>query len=316
MSEFLMKGHFYDSKYILGPWMLSEKKDGMSALWDGGYSCGKKLIDIPYANEHKVHDPDSVICTGLWSRMGKVIQAPPSFIKRMPMGMMLTGELFAGAGNFQQTISVVRKKEPILAEWKGITFNVFDAPNRHIFKERAIRVANGKYWVIPDMEDVAVKLCIGGGKLLYFQDIYEQLCELGIENKVLKIIKQEKVDSGVNLIKRRDKIIAKGGEGIVLRHRMSVWSPERVKELFKMKGLLDCHCSVIGSKMGSGRNAGVIGSWLVEVISGEESLIGKTFYVNAKGDDDRTANRVGSEVKVWYRELTDAGIPKDGRLDK
>ena len=315
MSEFLMKGHFYDSKYILGPWMLSTKLDGMSALWDGGYSRGMRLDQVPFANEHKVKNPEEITCTGLWSRMGKVVQAPDWFLDAMP-DIMTVGELWAGPGKFQQTISTVRKKDPVDEEWAEITYNVFDAPNRSIFTERAIRVANGKYWVIPDMEDVAKSYCINGGKLTYFEDVYELLENLGIENQEVKLCKQTKIDSGINLIKRRDNIISKGGEGLVLRHRISVWTPERTKDLFKMKGLLDCHCEVIGSKEGSGRNKGVIGSWLVKVISGEEELIGKTFYVNAKGDDDRLrTDRVGTEVKVWYRELTDAGIPKDGRLD-
>ncbi len=299
MSRFLAGGYFYESKHILGQWMMSEKLDGMSAFWDGGYSRGMILSNVPFANLNKVKNID-IECTGLWSRMGKVIHAPDWFLDKMPP-FAVTGELYAGKGKFQTTMSIVRKNEPG-EEWECISYNVFDAPNRMVFSERAIRVANGQYWVIPEMSFLAEKFCLDGGRLLPWETVYSML-------NGLPVIDNIRIDSGTNLWKRRDTVIKKGGEGIVLKHSQWVWSPERSKQIFKMKGILDCHVEVTGKTEGKGRNKGKVGAWIVRDIE-----TGVAFKVNARGDTDRESNRIGETVRVLFRELTDAGVPKDGRI--
>lgn len=83
-------------------WWISEKMDGVRAKWDG--------VDR------------------LVSRLGNRYFAPESFIKRLPKGVVLAGELWIDRGKFQQTVSVVRKHIPDESEWAQIKFVVFDAP--------------------------------------------------------------------------------------------------------------------------------------------------------------------------------------------
>lgn len=81
-------------------WYMSEKLDGMRALYIGGE---------------------------LYSRAGNRVHAPAWFLERLPEGCVLDGELFMGRGRFQDVMSVCRshKEKP---EWAHVKFVVFDAP--------------------------------------------------------------------------------------------------------------------------------------------------------------------------------------------
>jgi len=76
-------------------WWMSEKLDGVRALWDG---------------------------RRLTSRNGLEFPAPESFRAQLP-ALPLDGELWLGRGQFQRTLSVVRG-----ADWTPIKYRVFDAP--------------------------------------------------------------------------------------------------------------------------------------------------------------------------------------------
>jgi len=78
-------------------WLMSEKLDGVRALWDG-----KQFI----------------------SRNGNVFHAPAWFTAQLP-SVALDGELFMGRGMFQQAVGIVRGKA---GDWSAIKFHVFDAP--------------------------------------------------------------------------------------------------------------------------------------------------------------------------------------------
>lgn len=89
----------YDGQDVTG-WMMSEKLDGVRALWDG-----ENLI----------------------SRNGNVFAAPDWFKAALP-AMPLDGELYIDRQMFQTTAGIVRKKTPIDTEWRRIQYKVFDAP--------------------------------------------------------------------------------------------------------------------------------------------------------------------------------------------
>jgi DNA ligase 1 len=81
-------------------WLMSEKLDGMRALWDGDM---------------------------MWTRTGKPIYVPDWFLSDFP-DLPLDGELYIGRGRFQQTVSVARKHNPDDVEWQQVEYHVFDAP--------------------------------------------------------------------------------------------------------------------------------------------------------------------------------------------
>lgn len=84
-------------------WWMSEKLDGVRAIWDG---------------------------TDFKSRNGKVFPAPDHIKQAMP-DTILDGELFCGRGKFQTTISNVRR-----GEWHQITYKVFDVVDSTPFEAR------------------------------------------------------------------------------------------------------------------------------------------------------------------------------------
>jgi DNA ligase-1 len=81
-------------------WWMSEKLDGVRAIWDG---------------------------TDFRTRNNNVLFAPDWFKKGMPKER-LDGEFWLGRNLFQETMSVVRRHSPN-GEWKKIKYRVFDAPD-------------------------------------------------------------------------------------------------------------------------------------------------------------------------------------------
>ena len=111
MIKHAMLAHKYKpSKHNIVGWLMSEKLDGVRAIWDG---------------------------KDFWSRNMKAITAPKWFKSKMPEQLILDGELWAGRGNFQQLISTVRKHRPIDHEWEFVTYKAFDCPMlKGTFEER------------------------------------------------------------------------------------------------------------------------------------------------------------------------------------
>ena len=79
---------------------VSEKYDGVRALWDG---------DV------------------LRHRSGRRVSAPASFLAALP-AQPLDGELWLGRGRFDQLSAIVRRAEPRVSEWREVRYMVFDMP--------------------------------------------------------------------------------------------------------------------------------------------------------------------------------------------
>lgn len=83
------------------PYLVSEKYDGVRALWDG---------------------------KALRSRAGNVISAPAWFIAKLPK-QSLDGELWIGRGQFEKLSGAVRKTTPVDDEWRQIKYMIFELPD-------------------------------------------------------------------------------------------------------------------------------------------------------------------------------------------
>mmetsp|Transcript_106897 Transcript_106897/g.189990 ORF Transcript_106897/g.189990 Transcript_106897/m.189990 type:complete len:616 (-) Transcript_106897:155-2002(-) len=79
-------------------WWISEKLDGVRALWRGG--------EFSSRGDNKFACPD-------W------------FKKKMPSGCILDGEIWGGRGQFQKTVGIV-KSSSRGNEWDFMTFMIFD----------------------------------------------------------------------------------------------------------------------------------------------------------------------------------------------
>ncbi len=82
-------------------WWVSEKLDGVRALWRGD---------------------------ALWPRAGVALGAPAFFTAALPRGVELDGEVFAGRGKFQATVKIVRGGGGAAEVCRGLRFAVLDAP--------------------------------------------------------------------------------------------------------------------------------------------------------------------------------------------
>lgn len=81
-------------------WLVSEKYDGVRALWDG---------------------------RRLRSRSGRVIPASAGFLAGLPPHA-LDGELWLGRGRFEAVSALVHRQQPDVGEWSAVRFMVFDLP--------------------------------------------------------------------------------------------------------------------------------------------------------------------------------------------
>lgn len=100
----------YRGQVDVARYLVSEKLDGVRAIWDG-----KKLS----------------------FRSGKEIQAPRWFLEALPK-QPLDGELWMGRGSFERLSGIVRRDSPDDAEWQQVRYMIFELPGAAgSFRERA-----------------------------------------------------------------------------------------------------------------------------------------------------------------------------------
>ncbi len=91
-------------------WWVSEKYDGVRAIWTG---------------------------TRLLSRHGRDLKAPEWFTAGLPKGVRLDGELWMGRGTFDRLQSELQRKG---GDWCGARYMVFDLADVGTFEERFERL--------------------------------------------------------------------------------------------------------------------------------------------------------------------------------
>ncbi|MFM7332274.1 MAG: DNA ligase [Brachymonas sp.] len=91
----------YKSGIDIRQFLISEKLDGVRALWDG------KVLRF---------------------RSGQRIAAPAWFTAKLP-AMPLDGELWLARGKFDLLSGIVRKEQPIDGEWQQVRYMVFELPS-------------------------------------------------------------------------------------------------------------------------------------------------------------------------------------------
>ena len=63
-----------------------------------------------------------------------------------------------------------------------------------------------------------------------------------------------------------DLILAKGGEGVMLRNPYAPYEGKRSKNLLKVKRILDAEAKVVGYEEGNGKHKGRLGALKCEMI--------------------------------------------------
>ena len=225
---------------------VSEKLDGVRAYWDG-----RRLL----------------------SRRGNVFQAPAWFTEGFPPHP-LDGELWLRRGAFEAAVSTVRKQRPVAAEWRQLSYQVFELPGaagdftRRLARlERIVGAVNSPY---------------------------------------LKLIPQQRLKDQAALQRKLDEVVAGGGEGLMLHRADSLYETGRGDALLKLKTYEDAEAVVIAHLPGKGRNLGRLGALLVEMPDGKQFKIGSGF-----SDQEReNPPPVGALVTYKYSGLSRRGIPR------
>ncbi len=347
--EFVQLAHTLNmDKHRVSNMMMSEKLDGMRAIWDGGASRGIETQYIPWANTAKdARFKVPQVATGLWSRYGKALHAPDWFLDFLPVGNILDGELWAGVGKFQQVTSTVRSLNKN-KEWGEIDYMVLDLVDPSIILAPGLisntnftKVIDGaalQFWMDNTgcgSEDVIPKR---------FSARYKKLLEIvgmrpgcTVHPQHMTPLNTVAAKAAINLF--LEYVLQIKGEGVILRNPDTLWQAGRTTDVLKYKPHHDAEGTVMGYTWGRATDKGSkllgkMGALVLKFndntfkLSGFTDLEREMCWLN--GDDATEFGKafpgekaspqvhnamfpIGSQVTFKYRELSDGGVPKEAR---
>lgn len=242
----LLLAQNYSSKFDPNAYLVSEKLDGVRALWDG---------------------------TQLRFRSGRIIHAPAWFTAGFPKHA-LDGELWMGRQSFERVSAAVRRQEPIDAEWKNITYQLYELPNGE------------------------------GDFTARIQTLQASAKNAGVA--WLQVLPQNRVVDRVALKIMLERIVHAGGEGLMLHRLDAQWQTGRSEILLKLKPQLDAEAKVIAHEPGQGKYKGVLGALVVITPDGQRFRLG----TGLSDEQRRNPPKTGATVTYRYRDLTSTGLPK------
>lgn len=223
----------------------------------------------------------------LLSRNGKILAAPEGWSTHLPP-FALDGELYTARGEFEKIQSIVMDKTPNVTAWSEIKFYVFDVSEA------------------------------SGGLLERLSELEKFILQNPQAGQNLKIIKQVKVKDNAEFEAFAEAVIAKGGEGAVVREPNAPYERKRSKNALKYKKFKDAECEVTAINAGTGKYAGLMGSVTCKALSAagsnpdEQIPHGVKFKVGSGFSDEERANppKIGSIITYKYQNLTAKGVPR------
>ena len=228
-------------------WLVSEKFDGARAWWDG---------------------------SRLRFRSGLPIMAPAWFTAALP-AQALDGELWLARGRFEELSGIVRRQQPVDADWRRVRLLVFELPGAGgTFAQRAARI--------------------------------QQLSAQQPSSSPWGAVEQFELPSATALKLRLQEVVNAEGEGLMLHRADALYETGRSRALLKMKPLQDADAVVVGHQAGQGRHAGRLGALRVRTQEGREFRLGTGF-----SDEQRDQPpAVGTVVTFTYQGTTAQGVPR------
>lgn len=240
----------YNDDIDVTQYLVSEKYDGVRAIWDG---------------------------KTLTTRQGNPIAAPQWFTAHFPKSP-LDGELWIARDAFDQVSGIVRKQEPVDADWWKVNYLVFELPNGEgVFSKR-------------------------------YQTLKRIIVKANVKH--LKAVKQFKVRNKAQLKQKMADVVALGGEGLMLHRANALYETGRSNVLLKLKPYFDAEAKVIEHLPGKGKYTGKMGSLLVELPNGVQFKLGTGFTDAERGNPPA----IGSTVTFIYQQKTKTGKPRFARF--
>ena len=251
LSPLVLAKHFNGAMHNPSYW-TSEKLDGIRCYWDG---------------------------ENLQTRNGNIIQAPIWFTQALPQ-QALDGELWAGRNGYQTVSKIVLDATPDDAQWRKISYQVFDLPHsREPFESR--------------------------------QQSLKLLLEKNTASHV-QWVKQTKLESLVAIEKTLASIVDQGGEGLMLRTPGSLYETGRSEHLLKLKIRQDSEARVIAYQAGRGKYENMLGAIWVELENGKMFKIGTGFSDNER----KSPPPIGSDITFSHQGFTEKGLPRFASFER
>lgn len=209
----------------------------------------------------------------LLTRGGTIVHVPAWFTRNWPKTPM-DGELWAGYGRFARASAIVRTAEAGDPAWREISYRVFDLPGHggdfdaRVPAIRAVVAAIGDPWVVA--------------------------------------VRQFHVADEAALHAALQRVLDKGGEGLVLHRGDVPYRAGRGVGLLKVKPYEDAEAQVVAIRPGEGRLKGLMGAIEVRTPDGRRFAIGSGF------SDAQRAHppAIGSWVTYRFNGLTRNGLPR------
>lgn len=236
----------YAERDDLSAYLVSEKLDGVRAYWDG------KTLKF---------------------RSGRTIHAPGWFTAKLPEHA-LDGELWMGRHSFEKLSAAVRRQEPQDAEWRNITYQLYELPGGEgSFSER-------------------------------IATLQASVAKAGVP--WLRVLPHTRVSDHAALQLHLAQVVRDGGEGLMLHRGDAAWQTGRSEVLLKLKPQQDAEAVVVAHEAGRGKYQGMLGALVVQAPDGRRFRIG-TGFNNAQR---RAPPAIGTTITYRYRDLTATGLPK------
>jgi DNA ligase 1 len=206
-------------------------------------------------------------------RSGRSIAAPTWFTSKLP-ATPLDGELWLARGQFDALSGTVRKAQPVDAEWRQVTYMVFELPQGSgTFAQRTAqlqRVVQAAAW------------------------------------PALQAVEQFAVANPAALQAKLQSTIAAGGEGLMLHLAAAPVTTGRSDVLLKLKAVQDAEATVVGHIAGKGKYAGMVGALDLKTANGLRFKLG----TGLSDADRQNPPAIGSVVTYTYRDTTASGKPR------
>ncbi len=301
----------------------------------------------------KPKDKIKPFSTGLWSRYGNPIVAPDSFLNSLP-ACPLDGELWAGRGNFQLCRSICAGDDPDSRFDQISYAAYSSPPLDRLFAGGEIKNANMlvtldetpvRDFVIGRMADFEGDFRFVSPGLTFEQELLFLRDAIETQNDQCFLHSQTKLPANESeatayVEQMLERLLEQGAEGVVIRDPSARWTAKRHKGLLKYKPWEDAEAKVIGFRAGKegkqGNVLGKIGTLIVRTIglgdvqfeigSGltfedrEFELSQDSAWAKANPGEEMPHGasglkiEIGSIITFKYRELSDDGIPKEGRF--
>lgn len=204
----------------------------------------------------------------MFSKNGKKLAIPPCFAEKLAIlelkdGEFVEGELWADYGKFAEVSSLARRKNPTCAEFESVKYLIFNAQ----LNESSDFLAN----------------------LSKIQSILESH-----KTPQIRTITQHKFHSSKELQDFFDAVVAKGGEGVILRDSHTA---------FKLKAQHDAECKIIDYTRGKGRLSGKVGAIVCESLADKNAGIknGIIFRIGSGLSDEMRTNPPKIGTIITYK---------------